>query len=244
MPPTPSPPAPAMPPPPGAPVDADGARSGQPAGADMPSPVASRLALPRWLDVRLVIGMLLVLVSVVVGARIIAAADDTVPVLAATADLVPGQPLTAELVETRNVLIDQGLDRYFTGAVGDGHVVVRPVSRGELLPRTAVSPVTEIEAVRYVTLPVQPGEVPAGLSAGSLVDVWVPAADGDGPAQLLLEGVTVTASSAEVGGLGSTSGQVQVTLAVVADDLDAVTAELVAAARAGRIYLTALPAVP
>lgn len=240
MPPTPSPPAPAVPPPPGAPPAHNGPHPAAPAGDGLPSPVASRLALPGWLDVRLVVGLLLVLVSVVIGARIIAAADDTVPVLVAADDLVPGQPLTTELVETRGVLIDQGLDHYFTGEVGEGHVVVRPVSRGELLPRSAVSPVTEIEAVRYVTVPVQPQEMPTGLEAGGLVDVWVPAADGDGPAELLLAGVTVTASSAGAGGLGTT-GQVQVTLAVVADDLDAVTAELVAAARAGRIYLTALP---
>lgn len=242
MPPTPSLPAPAVPPP-GAPPETDGARSGPPAGDAVPSPVASRLALPRWLDVRLVAGLLLVLVSVVAGARIIAAADTTVPVLVAADDLVPGQPLTTELVETRGVLLDQGLDRYFTGEVGDGYVVVRPVGRGELLPRTAVSPATEIEAVRYVTVPVQPSEMPAGLSAGGLVDVWVPSADGDRPAELLLAGVTVTASSAGAGGLGTT-GQVQVTLAVVAEDLDAVTADLVAAARVGRVYLTALPGVP
>lgn len=242
MPPTPSLPAPAMPPPPGTPPDGDGERSGPADGADVPSPVASRLSLPRWLDVRLVSGLLLVLVSVVMGARIIAAADTTVPVLVAADDLVPGQPLTAELVETRGVRLDHNLDRYFTGEVGEGHVVVRPVGRGELLPQSAISPVTEIEAVRYVTVPVQPSELPTGLDAGGLVDVWVPSADGDGPAELLLAGVTVTSSSAAAGGLGS-SGQVQVTLAVVDDDLDAATAELVAAARAGRIYLTALPGV-
>lgn len=244
MSPTPSPPAAAVPPPPGASTDVSGASPGSTTGADLPSPAASRLVLPRWLNLRLIVGLLLVLLSVVVGARIVATADNTVPVLVAADDLVPGQPLTADLVETRGVLIDQGLDRYFTGDVGEGHVVVRPVGRGELLPRSAVSTVTEIEAVRYVTVPVQPSEVPAGLEAGSVVDVWVPPVDGDGSAELLLPAATVTSSSAGASGLGSTTGQVQVTLAVVADDLDAVTAELVAVARAGRIYLTARPAVP
>lgn len=239
MPPTPSLPAPPLPPA----MGTDGAHS-QPSGHELPSPQASRLARPRWLDIRLLVGLLLVLVSVVAGARIIAAADNTVPVLVAADDLAPGQPLTGDLVDTRDVLMHEGLDRYFTGDVGAGHVVVRPVGRGELLPRSAVSPATEIEAVRYVTVPVQPAEAPAGLAAGHLVDVWIPTADGDAPAELLLSGVTVTATSAGTGSLGGTAGHMHVTLAVVADDLDGATAALVAAARTGRVYLTALPEVP
>lgn len=219
-------------------------RNGADATPEPPSPIAARLALPRWLDLRLVVGVLLVLVSIVVGARVIAAADRTVPVLVAAADLVPGQPLTADLVENRGVLLEQGLDQYFTGAVGGGYVVVRPVARGELLPRSAVSPATETEAVRYVTLPVPGPEAPAGLSAGAVVDVWLTPADGAGPASMLLSGVTVTAASSGSGGLTGTSSQAQVTLAVVDEELEEVTAELVAAARAGLVYLTALPGVP
>lgn len=219
-------------------------RNGSDTTAELPSPVAARLALPRWLDLRLVIGVLLVLVSIAVGARVIAAADRTVPVLVAAEDLAPGQPLTADLVESRGVLLEQGLDQYLTGAVGSGYVVVRPVERGELLPRSAISAATEIEAARYVTLPVAGTEAPAGIGAGAIVDVWLTPADGDGPAFLLLSGVTVTAASSGSGGLAGSSGQVQVTLAVVDDELDEVTAELVAAARAGLVYLTALPGVP
>lgn len=219
-------------------------RNGSDTTAELPSPVAARLALPRWLDLRLVIGVLLVLVSIAVGARVIAAADRTVPVLVAAEDLAPGQPLTADLVESRGVLLEQGLDQYLTGAVGSGYVVVRPVERGELLPRSAISAATEIEAARYVTLPVAGTEAPAGIAAGAIVDVWLTPADGDGPASLLLSGVTVTAASSGSGGLAGSSGHVQVTLAVVDDELDEVTAELVAAARAGLVYLTALPGVP
>ena len=40
------------------------------------------------------IGVVLVLLSMTVGAKAIAAADDTVPMYAAVASLVPGQPVT------------------------------------------------------------------------------------------------------------------------------------------------------
>jgi hypothetical protein len=54
----------------------------------------------------------------------------------------------------------------------------------------------------------------------------------------------VTAASSGTGGLSGTGGQAQVTLAVTGEDLDEVTAELVAAARAGLVYLTAAPEIP
>ena len=88
-------------------------------GQDVSSPQAARLVRSRWLDPRLVTGLLLVLGSVVVGTRVVAAADDTVPVLVAAADLAPGQPLTATMVETRQGGRAESLDGlYHTGEVG------------------------------------------------------------------------------------------------------------------------------
>jgi hypothetical protein len=57
--------------------------------AELPKPTASRLTKPSWRDTRLVVGVVLVLLSMTVGAKAIAAADDTVPMYAATASLVP-----------------------------------------------------------------------------------------------------------------------------------------------------------
>src|SRR4051794_35749108 len=42
---------------------------------DLASPAATRLSLPRWLDARIALGVLLVLLSVVAGARVFASAD-------------------------------------------------------------------------------------------------------------------------------------------------------------------------
>jgi hypothetical protein len=191
----------------------------------------------------MIVGVLIVLVSVVAGVRVISAADQTVPVLVATEDLVPGQPLTSELVEAQNVRLEHGVDTYLSGEVGSGYVVVRPVGRGELLPSAAISPAAEVPEVRYVTLPLDAAELPHGISPGDVVDVWTTPLD-DGPAAtLLLPAVSVTAASAGGGGFADASRQAQVTLAITGDDLHDITAQLVAAARAGRVYLAALPGV-
>jgi hypothetical protein len=191
----------------------------------------------------MIVGVLIVLVSVVAGVRVISAADHTVPVLVATQDLVPGQPLTSELVEVQNVRLEHGVDTYLTGEVGSGYVVVRPVGRGELLPSAAISPAAEVPEVRYVTLPLDAAELPHGISSGDVVDVWTTPLD-DGPAAtLLLPAVSVTAASASGGGFADASRQAQVTLAITGDDLHDITAQLVAAARAGRVYLAARPGI-
>jgi hypothetical protein len=226
------------------------ARPGPPAGAptEHPSPQATRVGAPRWLDLRLVVGVLLVLGSVAVGARVVAAADDTVPVLVATQDLTVDRPLTAALVQTRQVLLEDGLARYLSGDVPEGYVMVRPVEAGELVPRSAVAPAGEVaEDLRYVTLALPAAELPAGLRAGRVVDVWV-APDGEATgavAELLLAGITVTDVGGDSGGLGVSGTERAVTLAVTpgaADDtLEEAVARLVAAARDARVYLAAVP---
>jgi Flp pilus assembly protein CpaB len=209
--------------------------------AELHSPAAARLALPRWLSGRMVVGVLIVLLSVVVGVRVISAADQTVPVLVAAEDLAPGQPLTADLVELQRVRLEHGLDSYLTGEVGTGYVVVRPVGQGELLPKAAISPATEAADARYITVPFDGSELPPGIAAGDVVDVWLTPLDDGKAATLLLPAVSVTAATTGGGGFTDSSRQAQVTLAVTGEDLQEVTAQLVAAARADRVYLAALP---
>ena len=217
-------------------------------GPDPSSPPAARLVRARWLDPRLVTGLLLVLGSVVVGIKVIAAADDTVPVLVAATDLAPGQPLTASMVETRQVGLGAGLDLYHTGDVGDGYVVVRPVGAGELLPRSSVA-VADTDVLRYVTVAVPVTEVPAGLGPAAVVDVWrAPAEQAeDRIADRLLADVSVTAVDSGGGGLAGSGGVARITLAVAGGtgtDIDEAVAGLVAAARDGLVYLVQVPETP
>ena len=69
-----------------------------------------RVRPPRWLDLRLVLGVLLVLASVLLGARVVSAADATVPVWAVTGDLAAGTQLSADDLVAVDVRLDAAAD--------------------------------------------------------------------------------------------------------------------------------------
>ncbi|HWI43708.1 MAG TPA: hypothetical protein VNS81_08805 [Nocardioides sp.] len=144
-------------------------------GAPVPPP-ATRVARPGWRDPRLWIGVLLLTVSVVAGARLLASADDTVQVWALAQDRGSGSPVTtADLVPTRLRFADGSeLDRYFgvEEEVPDGLVLTRAVGAGELLARSAVGDADDADLLR-VPIEVDPNRVPPAVATGSVVDVWV-----------------------------------------------------------------------
>ena len=220
--------------------------------AEMASPSASRLGRARWLDARLVIGLLLVLGSIAIGARVVAAADETTLVLVATDELEPGMVVGASDLREQAVRIDSGLEHYVAAESSlDGYVVVRPVGAGELLPVAAVAPsdAAATKDLRYLTMAIPSRESPAGLGRGSHVDVWVDPDDGvgatDAPrvAEQLLADVVVTEYDQGGGGLAGPSDTASVTLAVTLQgaDTDAVIAQLITAARAEQVFLTVVP---
>lgn len=211
----------------------------------MESAHATRLRRARWRSPQLVLGVLLVLISTVAGVRIVAGADDTVPVWVAVRDLNAGMPLTDDLVEIRHVVIDGGPGVYHSGEVDESHVVQRDVRAGELIPRTAVAAADDgpgTQAVRLLTVALPSAEVPAALGVGDAVDVWLaPAVDGE--AELAAPRLTVT-DAGGTGTLGMSGSHTAVTVAVRADDdagLDALVGRLIAGSRDGLIYLSRHP---
>lgn len=207
---------------------------------ELPTPRAPRLARPRWLDARLLVGVLLVLVSVVVGARVVAGADQRVRVWSVTRDLGPGTVLAEGDLAVASVRLDGSARRYVAaGEPPVGTTLNRAVGAGELLPLGAVSPRPSgdrrrvvIEVDRYTA---------AGLEKGNLVDVYaVPDDDPDvaGEPTLVLAGVTVAervdTGGAGFGGGGGTAG---VTLLVDGDDVAAV----IGAVAAGDVYVVQVP---
>jgi hypothetical protein len=146
-----------------------GSTVGQPA----PVPVGRRLRQPSWRDVRLLVGVALVLVSVVAGALVVSAADRTTPAYAAAHALTPGKQLGASDLAVVGFRVSGGPSRYLRAdqTLAPGLVVLRPVLAGELVPLTAVGSSDQV-ALRPVTVPVAP-EIADGLRTGMLVDVWV-----------------------------------------------------------------------
>jgi hypothetical protein len=152
-----------------------------PERADVPGPVPRRVRPPRWLDLRLVLGVLLVLGSVLIGARVLSSADATVPVWAASGDLAAGTVLTTDDLVPVQVRLDDAAGAYLsTGTRPAGHTLARAVGRGELIPRAALAGAPSLV---QVALPVQAGYVPPGLTRGRLVDVYaIGTASGSGSA--------------------------------------------------------------
>ena len=198
------------------------------APALVPAQPALRATAPGWRDPRLWIGIVIVAVSVVAGARLLSAADDTVSVWAVAADVGAGDVLSPDdLVATRVRFADEdGLAGYFTvdERLPADLEVTRGVGAGELLPRAAVGAAGSGSTLQ-VPLAVDAEQVPGSVGAGSVVDVYLvapvgsaPGAGGRGargaePARPALAGVTVVDAPALAETFG-TSGKRQLVLAV------------------------------
>jgi hypothetical protein len=217
-----------------------------------PSPAARRLALPRWLDTRLVLGVLLVLVSVLVGARVLSGSDRSQLVWATSRALAPGSVLAADdLVPVRVRLFDSaGLYLDASQPAPTGYVASRGLGAGELLPDDALRrPELDVD-FRLVTVLVELGHVPPDLVGGQQVDAWVtpvraPAATPAEPvaaavelsgAQLVLPALTVSAGP-PAAGFSSGGSAVPVVLQVRPDDVG----RLLSAVSLGRLDLVRVP---
>jgi hypothetical protein len=192
------------------------------------SPRARRLGRPSWLDLRLIVGALLVLGSVLLGARTLAAADTSVRVWAVTTDLAAGTTLIPADLQVARVRLFSDADRYVgTASSPVGHTLTRDVSAGELLPRAAL--VTE-PAGRLVSVPVAVLHTPEGLRRGQRVDVFATTKPpgGAGPARTdrVLAAVPIQAVHAPRGGLAGGGTEYSVLVRVPPQDAQRLVAAL------------------
>jgi hypothetical protein len=144
--------------------------------APTPSPTADRSSRSRWRDPRLALGLAVVALCAVLGARLLAGADDTVGVWVAAVPLSAGQPVTGADLARREVRF-QGVgdaDRYVSAddQLPQGATLARPVGVGEMLPRAALR-VTGGGALTEVPLALGVDAVPTSVRVGTTVDVWV-----------------------------------------------------------------------
>jgi hypothetical protein len=129
------------------------------------------------------VGVAIVAVSVVAGARLLAAADDTVAVWAVASDLGPGDQLTEDDLVSQRVRFsdDADLGHYYTvdDELPADLELTRGVGAGELLPRAAVGSAGDSQQLQ-VRIAVDNEQVPSAVDAGSVVHVYLVSATGGG----------------------------------------------------------------
>jgi hypothetical protein len=211
------------------------------------TPPATRAPSAGWRDPRLVAGVVIVAICVLVGARVLAGADDTVAVWSLRHDVPSGATVAADdVVPTRVHFAGDGSARYLLVGAGPfaGGTAAHDLGAGELMPRSGLVTQTR-SALVEVPLSVAPDDLPASVGRGAVVDVWVTpkvAAPGEdrARARLALDDVVVLAVPDRRDGLApSTTRQVIVGVdAAQADGPNGDLADALGQLADGRIVLT------
>lgn len=200
------------------------------------SPRVRRLSRPTLRDVRLLAGAACVLISIVLGSSVVAAADERTQVWSLTVSLPQGALVTEADVALVPVAMDS-TEAYATeGRSPVGRRLAQAVGAGELIAISALKP-TIARDLRQIAVPVAPQRIPVDLARGSRVDLWSTPGDGAGgfaPSVRVVANATVAAvPSADdlVGG-----GEVSVLLDIPSDEVG----EVVRALRAGAVDVVAV----
>jgi hypothetical protein len=212
------------------------------------TPAALRATRPGWRDPRLWIGVAIVAASVLLGAKVLGDADDSVAVWAVSRDMGAGDSVSDADVVARNVGFVQAsdVDRYLAAdePLPDGATLTRDVGAGELLPRSAIGSGSQTR-LKTMTFEFEGPGVPAGLARGDHVDVYVTSVEKDKRgkatstrpvAQLALADLVVTDLERADDSLAGTGGR-NVTVGIAPDVEAAALVTVVQAAKTDNIYL-------
>lgn len=102
--------------------------------------VPQAAARVRRIDLRIVIGILLMLFTMAAGATVIRKAQDRTPVLVAAQQVQPGEVITAEHLRTAWISAAEGIDYLPASARAGivGQIAAEPLSRGKIIGSGAV----------------------------------------------------------------------------------------------------------
>jgi hypothetical protein len=185
-----------------------------------PSPRPRRVSRPRWLDGRLVLGIVLVATSVLLGAKVVGDAHRTRRAVALTRDVAAGTLLSSADLRTVDVALPDG-----TGYLDDlneavGKVVNRSLGSGELVPAAALG---TAPPHTVLTVPLGADAAPP-LQAGQRIEIWL--STDSCPSVVLLADVPVQdVRQPSAGGFSADGGQ-DVVLRVPSDQADRVVTAL------------------
>ena len=180
------------------------------------APSPRRISKPKWLNTRVVLGVLVVIGAVVLGARVVGAQRQLATVWATTTDLQAGTVLTGNDLAELEVNLNDTAGRYFgAGAPLVGKQLTRALGAGEIVPVAAVGdPAAD---TRLLALAVAGDQMLPGLARGSVIDVYLTTGSGtDLSTKLVAADLTVqevtAPSSGGLSSAGSSGYQVVVRL--------------------------------
>ena len=191
-----------------------------------PAPTPRRMSRPKWINVRVIGGILLVVAAIVVGARFIGASSQTAAMWAADRDLAAGTVLGPGDLGSVEVNLGDNAAFYLTSGSASpmGMTVVSALTAGELLPASAVE---QPGTGRIVAIGVEPNNMPPGVAHGSTIDLYLTKGGVAGTAatattELIGRDLTVQSVTAPTsGGLsGATSNRYQLSVLLPADTAD------------------------
>lgn len=132
---------------------------------------SSRPRRAFWGDLRFLIGIVLVAVSIGGVWAIVSSAGSTAPALQATRTIVRGEVISADDFRVVDVSLGALTDDYLRSEdLAAGQVAARTIDTGELVPRTAVGATDD---GRSTTIVVESSiSIPDGVDAGTVVELW------------------------------------------------------------------------
>lgn len=181
-----------------------------------------------WGDIRFLIGIALVILSILGVWLIVSSARDTTPVLQASRTIAQGEALVSDDFRVVEVSLGAVADDYLAPQdLVSGMIAARTLDDGELLPSTATA---DAQSSRTTNVVVESSVgVPARVGVGTPVELWyspVTEDDGEFDAPRILAADVVVASIPETDGMlaqHSTAVELVIDRADVADVLAAIT---------------------
>lgn len=202
---------------------------------------ATQITTPAWRDPRVVVGVVFVLVSAAVGARLLAQGDDMTQYWTVSSAVTAGSEIDRDLLTPSSARVAPDAAAHLLAVKDplpadlDDLVWNHDVEAGALVERSDVRRADDIGTAQ-VPVVVQDGYVPRTLRPGDTVGVWVgPGPGEDGAAQ-----ATQVLDSAEVVSVTRLSGGSSSAL-VVNPGSARVDAEMIARLAAGHVTIVRVP---
>jgi hypothetical protein len=217
-----------------------------PAPMELPvTPAADRLEPARWINLRSVLGLVLVFGAVFAGTVVLQRAQHLVPVYATARDLPSGVPLSngdLSLVQVRLPAAELG--RYLRpgGAAVVGKMLTVPLRRHMLVPADDLVASHEQGNMVELAINLDHGDMLQDLRPGDRVQILGAYSDGlqKGAAQVLVDSAEVVRILEESGGLATGRRESGVQVRLPSER----SAPVAAAIASGRVFIVKAPSLP